>query len=341
MNTKRCIDEIDADASFTTIDTHTEGEPTRIVLDGLDTSGLTGDSVREKRDTFADTHDWVRELLMKEPRGHDDMFGAVLVDSQHDAADLGVFFMDSQGYLDMCGHGTIGVVSALLELGQLSPEPSIHVETPAGIVEARPQYAETGVDSVTIQNVQSFVYEKVRVDVSFRETPLDVDIVYAGNFFAMVDSEQLDVPVETAHTDEFVEWGLEIRDAVNDDLDIVHPLTGDPGTVTITEIYGSPTNVDRSIVVFGDGQVDRSPCGTGTCAKMTLLHDAGVLDIEEPYLHESIVGTQFEGRLLAAEERDGITVTTPLITGSARITGQHTFVKDPKDSITGFSISSR
>lgn len=339
MKTDANIDEIDTDASFTTIDTHTEGEPTRIVLEGIDTSTLGGDSVRKKRDAFADTHDWVRELLMKEPRGHDDMFGAVLVEPQRDVADLGVFFMDSQGYLDMCGHGTIGVVFALLELGQLTPQQSIHVETPAGIVEARPQYTETGVDTITIQNVQSFVYDEVTVAVPFREAPLHVDVVYAGNFFALVDSDQLDVPVDTTYTDEFIEWGLEIRDAVNDKLDIVHPLTGEPGIVSITEIYGSPTDVDRSIVVFGDGQVDRSPCGTGTCAKMTLLHDAGQLEIDEPYLHESIVGTQFEGRLVATEERNGSTVTTPLITGTARITGQHTFVKDPKDPITGFSIS--
>lgn len=340
MNTDANIDEIDPDASFTTIDTHTEGEPTRIILDGVDTSTLSGDSVREKRDAFADTHDWVRELLMKEPRGHDDMFGAVLVEPKHDAADVGVFFMDSQGYLDMCGHGTIGVVSALLELGQLSPQPSIQVETPAGVVEARPQYTETGVDTITIQNVQSFVYDEVAVTVSFRETPLNVDVVYAGNYFALVDSDQLDVPVDTTHTDDFIEWGLEIRDAVNDELDVVHPPTGEPGEVSITEIYSSSADVDRSIVVFGDGQVDRSPCGTGTCAKMTLLHDTGQLSVDEPYLHESIVGTQFEGRLAATEERDGLTVTTPLITGSARITGQHTFVKDPKDSITGFSLSS-
>ncbi|WP_042662652.1 proline racemase family protein [Haloferax sp. ATB1] len=334
------FDELTTDASFTTIDTHTEGEPTRIVVDGIDRSALVGDSVRERRDSFADTHDWVRDLLMREPRGHDDMFGAVVVDSDHPDADVGVFFMDSRGYLDMCGHGTIGVVSALLELGRLDRRETVRVETPAGLVEAAPEYAsDGGVERVTIENVRSFVYDRATVPVSFLDSPLPVDVVYAGNFFALVDSDHLDLPVEPRHAATFVDWGLEIRDAVNERLDIVHPLTGEEGSVSITEIYGTPEDVDRSIVVFGEGQVDRSPCGTGTCAKMALLHDAGALDIGESYLHESIVGTRFEGRLVAADERDGVTLTTPLITGSARITGKHRFVKDAKDSLSGFSIS--
>ncbi|GGC66999.1 proline racemase family protein [Haloferax sulfurifontis] len=334
------FDELTTDASFTTIDTHTEGEPTRIVVGGIDRSAVTGDSVRERRDSFAETHDWVRDLLMREPRGHDDMFGAVVVDADHSEADVGVFFMDSRGYLDMCGHGTIGVVSALLELGRLDRRETVRVETPAGLVEATPEYApDGGVERVTIQNVRSFVYDEVTVPVPFLDSPLRVDVVYAGNFFALVDSDQLDRPVEPQHAATFVDWGLEIRDAVNERLDIVHPLTGEEGSVSITEIYSTPDEVDRSIVVFGEGQVDRSPCGTGTCAKMALLHDAGALDIGESYLHESIVGTRFEGRLVAADERDGVTLTTPLITGSARITGKHTFVKDAKDSLSGFSIS--
>lgn len=327
------------DVSIETVDTHTAGEPTRIVMDGVDHSKLDGESVRDRRDAFVETYDWVRKLLIKEPRGHDDMFGAVLVEPQHVAADVGVFFMDSQGYLDMCGHGTIGVVSALIEVGNLSPQASIQVETPAGLVEATPRYTEEGVESVTIQNVESFVYDETTVPVSFHDSPVHVDVVYAGNFFALVDSDQLGTPVDTDYTDEFVEWGLEIRDGVNDELDIVNPLTGEPGAVSITEIYESTPEADRSIVVFGDGQIDRSPCGTGTCAKMTLLHDEGQLEVDEPYLHESIVGTRFEGRLVDTDERNGVTLTTPTITGTARITGKHTFVKDPKDSITGFSIS--
>jgi len=335
------FDDLPTDASFTTVDTHTEGEPTRILLDWLDESPLAGESIRAKRESFADEYDWVRELLMREPRGHDDMFGAVVFEPHEEDADLGVFFMDSEGYLDMCGHGTIGVVSAFLDLGYLSPEPLIRVETPAGIVEARPEYSEGGVERVTIQNVESFVYGTTTVPVSFLDSPLRVDVVYAGNFFALVDSDQLGVRIDTTRTDDFIDWGLEIRDAVNDKLDIVHPFTGDPGTVSITEIYESANDADRSIVVFGNGQVDRSPCGTGTCAKMALLHDTGKLSIDEPYIHESIIGTQFEGRITETKQRDNITVITPTIAGSARITGKHTFVKDARDPITSLRVASK
>ncbi|ELZ84619.1 proline racemase [Haloferax elongans ATCC BAA-1513] len=338
---------MNSEISIETVDTHTGGEPTRIVVGGLDESTFAGDSVREQRDAFAETHDWIRRLLMKEPRGHDNMFGAVLVEPRRDDADVGVFFMDSEGYLDMCGHGTIGVVSALVELGRLPALDSVQVETPAGLVEAAPKYSEGGVETayseggvegVTIQNVQSFVYDETTVSVSAADSPIHVDIVYSGNFFALVDSEQLGLPVTTEYTSDFVERGLEIRAAVNDKLDITNPLTGESGAVSISEIYETNPDVDRSVVVFGDGQVDRSPCGTGTCAKMTLLHHEGLLEVGEPYPHESIVGTRFEGRLVDVKERDGVTLTTPTITGTARITGKHTFVKDPKDSITGFSV---
>lgn len=332
------FDSVPAGATFTTVDTHTAGEPTRIILDGFDSSALDGESVHAKRDSFAEQYDWIRELLIKEPRGHDNMFGAVIVDPRDDA-DLGVFFLDNEGYLDMCGHGTIGVVSALAEMGQLPHDSTITVETPAGIVETRPQYVDGGVEAVTIQNVESFVYDTVTVPVSFSDSPLQVEVVYAGNFFALVDSEQLDGSLDTSRTEEFVDWGLEIRDTVNETLDIVHPFTGESGTVSITEIYESDGDADRSIVVFGDGQVDRSPCGTGTCAKMTLLHESGTLSVDEPYRHESIIGTQFRGRIVEARERDGITVTVPTITGAARITGKHTFLKDPRDELTGFSLS--
>jgi len=339
MNIDGDLGDVPVDASFTTVDTHTEGEPTRILLDGVDRSTLDGDSVRAKRDSFAEQYDWVRDLLMREPRGHDDMFGAVLVEPRDGDADIGAFFMDSEGYLDMCGHGTIGIVTALVELGHLAAEPTIRVETPAGVVDATPRYADGGVEAVTIENVESFVYETLTVPVSFLDSPLPVDVAYAGNYFALVDSDRLGVSVDTTRTDDLVDWGLEIRDAVNDALDIEHPLSGEPGRVTITEIYDASDDVDRSIVVFGDGQVDRSPCGTGTCAKMALLHDAGALAVDEPYLHESIVGTRFEGRIVDTNAQDGVTLTVPTITGSARITGTHTFVKDTRDPITGLRLS--
>ncbi|AHG00369.1 proline racemase [Halostagnicola larsenii XH-48] len=325
-----------------TLDTHTAGEPTRIITSGLDRSKLSGDSVAAKCRTFAQNQDWLRELVLCEPRGHDDMFGAVPVEPAANDADLGLFFMDTGGYLEMCGHGTIGAVTALLETNQLEARETITVETPAGLVRTHPTVDETGrVESVAIRNVESFVADALTVSLEGRDETrsVPVDIVFAGNAFALVDAGTLGRAIEPDNVEAFVEDGLEIRRAINDRLTVDHPFTGECHPVSLVEFYEEGANVDRNVVVFGDGQVDRSPCGTGTCAKMTLLHRNGALAVDEPYTYESIIGTRFTGQLLEAERRDGITVTTPEVRGSAHITGQHTFTKDPEDEITGLSLT--
>jgi len=332
------------DTLVETLDTHTAGEPTRIVTSGFDRSQIRGGSVAAQRDRFADALDWLRELLLCEPRGHDDMFGAVPVEPAAEDADLGLFFMDSRGYLDMCGHGTIGAVTALIETGQLSPAETVTVETPAGLVETRPTVADGRVEDVTVRNVESFVYDAatVAIDPNDGDKPLSVpvDVVSAGNVFAMVDADAVGLSVETASVDAFVEYGTAIRRAVNERLDVVDPFTGDARRVSIVEFYERGAEADRNVVVFGDGQVDRSPCGTGTCAKMTLLHREGELGVDEPYRYESVIGTRFTGRLVDVERRDGIDVATPEVTGSAYITGRHTFMKDERDDLGGFSLRS-
>lgn len=334
---------MEGDVCIETVDTHTKGEPTRIVTNGVDRSSFAGGSVADQRDRFAASLDWVREFLMKEPRGHDDMFGAILTEPHHEQADVGAFFMDSGGYLDMCGHGTIGLVTALIERGELDPKPVVILETPAGLVETRPTIEDGVVTAVALRNVDSFVYDQttVSIDGPTGRRTVPVDIVYAGNAFALVDSEDVGLTVDTSNTSEFVETGLQIRERVNDELDIVHPFTGDEEAVSLTEFYQSRAEVDKNIVVFGDGSVDRSPCGSGTCAKMTLLHHRDELGIDEPYLYESIIGTCFEGRLVDASERDGFVVTTPEVTGSAEITGEHTFIRRPHDSLGAFSVTTR
>lgn len=325
-----------------TLDTHTAGEPTRIITSGLDRSKLSGGSVAAKCHAFAENQDWLRELVLCEPRGHDDMFGAVPVEPTANDADLGLFFMDTGGYLEMCGHGTIGAVTALLETGQLEARETIIVETPAGLVRTHPTVDETGrVESVAIRNVESFVYDALTVplETGGETRSIPVDIVFAGNAFALVDAETLGRSIEPDTVESFVEDGLEIRRSINDRLEVIHPFTGERHDVSLVECYENGSEADRNVVVFGDGQVDRSPCGTGTCAKMTLLHQEGTLAVDEPYTYESIIGTRFTGRVLEAERRDGIIVARPEIRGSAHITGQHTFTKDPIDEITGFSLT--
>lgn len=324
-----------------TIDTHTAGEPTRIVTGGIDRAQIRGGSVADRRDRFAESHDWLRTLLMCEPRGHDDMFGAVPVEPRADEADLGLFFIDSRGYLDMCGHGTIGAVTALIETGQLAADDTIVVETPAGLVHTSPTVTDGRVEGVTIENVDSFVYDAVTVPlkVDSEELSVHVDIVFAGNVFALVSVDELGLTVAPEHVDRFVEYGLTLRRTVNDRLEITHPFTGEDHEVSIVEFYERGPDADRNIVIFGNGQVDRSPCGTGTCAKMTLLHHEGNLNLKEPYHYESIIGTRFTGRVLEATSRAGTTVTTPEVTGAAHITGKHTFLRDDHDDLGGFSLS--
>jgi len=324
-----------------TLDTHTAGEPTRIVSGGLDTERRDGDSVAAARDQFAANSDHLRRLLLQEPRGHDDMFGAVPVPPGDDDADLGVFFMDNDGYLEMCGHATIGIISAFIETGRLPATDQLTLETPAGPVDVRPSIDNGRVEAVSLRNVSSFFVRSADVTVTVDETTLtvSVDVVSAGNVFALVDIEELPLALDPANIDTLVAYGLAIRSEANKTLDIEHPITGESLEMSLVEIYNSSGDVDRNITVFANGMVDRSPCGTGTCAKMTLLHHKGILGVDELYPHKSVIGTQFTGRIVNAESQDGLTVTSPEVTGSAYIIGKHTFTLDDRDPLTnGFTL---
>lgn len=330
-----------SDVLIETIDTHTGGEPTRIITGGLNREAFEGGTVREQRDKFAEEFDHLREFLMEEPRGHDDMFGAITVPPSRDEADLGLFFMDNEGYLDMCGHGTIGVVTALIETGRLEAKSQLRIETPAGVVSARPEMSEDGrVERVAVQNISAYVIDRVEVTLSLDGGTVVVpaDVVHAGNVFALVPASAVDLAVATENTDEFVELGLEIRKTINREVDLRDPLSGERTTVDITEFYESDDDADRNVVIFGEGQVDRSPCGTGTCAKMTLLHDEGVLDIDEPYQYESVIGTRFEGKLRNYEEKEDTRVMTAEVAGSAYIVATHEFLRDSEDPVPSFNV---
>lgn len=324
-----------------TLDTHTEGEPTRIVLNGIDNFLLSKGSVKEKRDHFKENYDWIRELLMKEPRGHSDMFGAVLVEPKMKEADIGVFYMENKGYLDMCGHATIGIVTALIEIGRIEANTLITLETPAGLVKAWPKIKNGKVDNVTIQNVDSFVYGEtsLKIDMEEGKREISADIVYSGNTIALVDVDKLGIGLEKKNLYKFIKYGLEIKDRLNDLLNLENEITHEKNKVDITEFYKSrDKKPDKNVVVFADGSVDRSPCGTGTCAKMTLLYSENKLDLFDKYEYESIIGTSFEGEIVGVEEKNGLMVVKNRVTGSAYITGEHTFYLDPKDTLTGFSL---
>lgn len=319
---------------ITTVDTHTQGEPTRIVTAGM--GPIPGSDMMKKKQWVAMHRDHLRKMLMWEPRGHQDMFGALITEPCNPEAHAGVIFMDSGGYLDMCGHGSMGVITALLETGMVAVEPdskeaSVLLDTPAGLIHGKAALDDQGrVRRVTIQNQPAFWVTEIHVDVDpFKNIP--VNIAYGGNYFALVNVADFNLTVTLQHMEELKKLGMAVRAEVNRKCHITHPATGLPGTVALTEIYEN-TEPARNVVIFGTGQIDRSPCGTGTSAKMAFLHFKGRLAEGEAYPYRSIFGTEFIGKIIRETRIGKTTGVVPEITGNAYITGFHQFIADPDDT---------
>lgn len=318
------------------VDSHTMGEPTRVVIDGL--GSLPGNSMKEKRDYIARNMDYIRTALMHEPRGHQNMFGAILCKPADEKAALGLVFMDGSGYLDMCVHGSIGAVTVAIELGIIDVKEvaCISLETPAGLIYARAEVRNGKVGFVTIENVPSFL---------FRETvPLDIpglgriraDIAYGGNFFALVEAKEIGIEISLDNINRLVNTGMDILHQARKEIEVAIPGSGKKFSVDLVELYGEPEAEDahaKNVVIFGNGQFDRSPCGTGTCAKMALLHATGKLQLACDYVNESIIGTTFRGRLIKETKLGNLTAVVPEIISRAFITGIHQFVINPDDPL--------
>lgn len=332
------VSTMDFDPFAECVDTHTAGEPTRILTGGFDVGELDGQSAEASRDLFAERHDWLRKLLVREPRGHENMFGAVPLFEVADDADLGLFFFDNGGYLDMCGHGTIGVVTALIETGRLPERSSYEIATPAGTVTAEPTTEDGRVRSVQIDNVPSYVLGETTVDLP-GTGPVDVDIVYSGNVVALVDAAQFEFELEQSDLDRIRECGRALKRRLNADGS---PLAEEalPAAVSVVEFYERRPDVDRNVVVFGNGSIDRSPCGTGTCAKITLLYEEGELPVGTPYRYQSILGGEFTATVKNVEDGEDGVVVHPVVRGSAYVTGMHQFVRDPEDELGSFHLGS-
>ncbi len=325
------------------IDTHTAGEPTRIVLSGL--PPIRGESMAEKWGYVREHMDHLRRALMHEPRGHRDMFGAIVTAPCHPDADWGLMFMDSGGHLTMCGHGTIGTAIALVQLGiaqPKEPETVIVFDTPAGLVRAHVCIEAGKAVQAWIQNVPAFLYRgDVPVDVPGLGRVF-VDIAFGGNFFALVSAEDLGLSVQPSHAQQLVAMGLRIRDAVNAQVRVQHPIETHINKVELTEITAPPVNPQahaRNAVIFGQGSIDRSPCGTGTCARMATLYAKGQLKLGEPFVHESILGSLFHCQLVERARVGDLNAVIPRVSSSAHIIGIQQFVIDPDDSFKyGFFI---
>ena len=271
------------------VDSHTMGEPTRIVIGGIPV--IKGETMALKKKYLEENMDDVRTALMLEPRGHDDMFGSIITQPVNPNADLGIIFMDGGGYLNMCGHGTIGAVTVAIEMGMVpvkEPITEVILEAPAGLVKARAKVRDNVVEEVSFENVPSFLYKR---DVKM-ELPdigeIRLDIAFGGSFFAIIHASELKTKVIKENTSRLIELGLRIRAKLNNEIKVVHPEQDHIRTIDLVEIYDEPSHPDadfKNAVIFGNGQIDRSPCGTGTSAKMATLYSKGALKLDKSFVY--------------------------------------------------------
>lgn len=309
-----------------TVDTHTAGEPTRIILSGI--PRLYGNSVKEKRDYFKEHYDYIRKRLTYEPRGHAGMLCAAVIPPCAPEADFGIFYMDDVQYLDMCGHASIGVGTALQEIGLVPRERrnKYIIETPAGLVEIKNSFDGDYVDSTTVRNVNSYVIEnEIQIDVGDAKN-VPVNLAYGGNVFAIVPADRFGLKIDPCEMAELKKYSAQIRE-----------ICSKKGyKVNLVQWFATPKSETSDLRVVhssGYGSPDRSPGGTGTSAKVAWLCANGKLSINEPFVHEGIVGACFIGRVVGTEDINGRTEYLTEITGKARITGFHKFVFADTDEL--------
>jgi proline racemase len=327
-----------------TIDAHAAGEPLRLIVDGFPSP--EGATMLEKR-AWAQKHvDHLRRSLMLEPRGHADMYGALLTEPVTPGAHAGVLFMHNEGWSTMCGHGVIAVTTIALERDLVwSGQQTLILDSPAGPVEATATISEGGgarrVPSVSFRNVPSFVAE-AGLPIQIRGRTVLVDIAFGGAFYAIVDAEMAGLSIDAAKLTELRRVGMEVKHEVERLRQVVHPIDAGLKGIYGTIFTAPPQNEEahlRNVTIFADAEVDRSPCGTGTAAVMAVLSEMGVLTEDSTFIHESIVGTLFNGRILGRTQVGDHAAIIPEIQGSAWITGEHTFLIDGDDPLkAGFRL---
>ncbi len=328
-----------------TIDSHTEGEATRIVYDGF--PELPGSTMMDKKNYLIENYDFLRTALMLEPRGHRDMFGALLTEPVHKEADYGVIFMDSGSCLNMCGHGSIGTASMLVETGMVpvrEPYTEVVLDAPSGIIRTRVHVVDGKAIEVSILNVPSFLYKQDQTISIPEYEDITYDISFGGSFFALIDAEKIELPLEIENIEQITQLGMKIREEVNRTQKIKHPYL-DITSVDLVEFYSHTNNQEadmKNCVIFGDAQADRSPCGTGTSAKLATLYAKGKIGIDQDFVYESITGSLFKGKIKQTVDMSEYTGIIPQITGSAWITGFNEWIIDESDPLCyGFLLGAR
>ena len=315
-----------------TVDYHTAGEPFRIVTGGV--PPLEGTTILEKRRFAAERLDDVRRLLVYEPRGHADMYGCFVTEPEDDGADLGVVFFHNAGYSTACGHGTIALVTWALDSGLLpggapEGEARVVVDVPSGRLETVARLEDSRVVAVRFRNVPSFVVAR-----DLETAGVSADVSFGGAFYASVEAP---FTVEPGNLPRFIDLGREVKHGLEAQREFVHPLEPE-----LRDVYGvifwqaeevGPPLVYRNVTVFADGEVDRSPCGSGTSARLALLDADGELSRGAELLHRSVIGTEFRARVVRDAEVDGIPAVVTEVEGSAHYTGRHEFALDPTDPL--------
>ena len=324
-----------------TIDSHTQGEPTRLLIGGVGT--LPGSTMKDKRDRFEARYDHVRMLLTREPRGHRGIMAAVVTEPVSPDGHFGLFYMDARRYPYLCGHATIGAVATLIEVGALRADGDtvITVDTPSGPLEAHTRIRNGHVESVAIEMVPSFVFDMGRELEIPGFGKVLVDLVCVGGFFAMVSARSIGIDLVPENSYQLIPLGMAVIEAANRTLRVYHPERPEVNTVDVTQFYDEDpqTGNGKSVVIYGESNMDRSPCGTGTTARMTLLHHRGKLGVGQVYRNAGPLGTVFEGRIVQTPSIDKFDGIICQVRGNAQITGYHQFVVDANDSFPeGFLI---
>ncbi|MDR1133376.1 MAG: proline racemase family protein [Synergistaceae bacterium] len=325
------------------IDSHAGGEPARIIVGPL--LWRKCENMVQKKEYFEETYAALRRSLIFEPRGHDNMFGAVICEACDESADLGIFFLESNECLNMCGHGTIATVTALIELGVIdaggTTEKTVRLDTPAGLVEARAVIKDGRAASVSFKNVHSFVFHRgCRAELpGFGEFCFDVS--FGGNVFAQLPIGQFGLGVDLKNSKQLARMGTEIRNIVNKAVSVKHPAKPISYIDHVTFYdYDEETRHLKHCVVMGREQIDRSPCGTGTSAFIALLSAKGLLEAGGAITSESIIGTRFQGRLLEKTRYFGYEAVIPEVSGTGYVTGIQQFLIDSGDPFReGFSLN--
>ena len=329
--------------SYTTVDAHAAGEPLRIVTAGA--PQIPGNTILEKRRWAREHMDHVRRALIHEPRGHADMYGCYVTEPVTADADLGVIFMHNEGYSTMCGHGIIALATVAVAqelVPRVEPETRVGIDSPAGFIEAWVEWDGRKTGLVRFRNVPSFLYARDVAVTTPTFGEILCDVAYGGAFYAYLDGAQVDLPVRPEHLGRLIRLGDEVKQAVDEAMDVTHPVESELHGIYGTIIHGPPrhsSSRQANVCVFADREVDRSPTGTGTAGRVAQLVARRELDVGAELVNESIIGTVFVGKALERTKVADLDAVVPEVSGRGHIIGFNQWVVDPDDPVgSGFFL---